>query len=114
MAKLGWNQRKHHFDRILKKRLKNVNLNWYWRGFIDANGDKKQHPLWMDCICHPEYNSHRTISTDSYNTREKSKYSPNSKVTWREKRPKFNTYGLREKDKVLVRKIIKFELNENN
>jgi hypothetical protein len=110
MAKSGWDQRKHHSDRILKKRLKRIKLNWYWRGFINSNGDTIQHPIWVECVCHPDYNVYRNISTDSHVSYGKTKYSPNKGYRYRDYDVKSHSYGLREKDKILVRKIIKSEL----
>lgn len=111
MATPGWNIRKHHSDRIYRKRLKRIKLHLYWRNFEDSNGDSISHPRWTDYINHKYYIHLKSYSTEKWDSRNKIKYSPN-KGYWRDYLPKGNSYSMREKDKVFERKEIELGLDE--
>ena len=112
MAKKGYHNRKHHQDRIYKKRLKRVKINWFWRFFRDTNGDEIQHPMWVDLIDHPFYIHYKSYTTNKYDTRHKIKYSSNKGFGWRDWKKSNNSYCNREKDKILVQKEIEDGIEE--
>lgn len=102
MSKPGWHERKHHADRIYKKRIKRLDPYVWWYHY-DSNGDQFN-INWMSYILHKSYIYLKKTSTSKYDTRHKSKYSPNKGYNWRDWRPRNETFGLREKDKSNIRR----------
>jgi hypothetical protein len=96
MSKPGWHERKHHADRIYKKRIKKLNLFRWWYTF-NSNGDQYNID-WTSFILHTSYIYLKKTSTTKFDTRHKSKYSPNKGYNWRDSKTKSQTFGLREKD----------------
>lgn len=98
MSKPGWHERKHHADRIYKKRIKNLNPhNYNWWFTFNSNGDQYNID-WTSFILHTSYIYLKKTSTTKFDTRHKSKYSPNKGYNWRDSKTKSQTFGLREKD----------------
>ena len=97
MSKPGWHERKHHADRIYKKRIKNLNPhNYNWWFTFNSNGDQYNID-WTSFILHTSYIYLKKTSTTKFDTRHKSKYSPNKGYNWRDSKTKSQTFGLREK-----------------
>lgn len=98
MSKPGWHERKHHVDRIYKKRIKKLNHhNYNWWFAFNSNGDQYNID-WTSFILHTRYIYLKKTSTTKFDTRHKSKYSPNKGYNWRDSKTKSQTFGLREKD----------------
>jgi hypothetical protein len=112
MAKKGFNIRNHHKERIYKKRIKRIKINWFWRFFEDSNGDRKQTPMWVDLIDHPNYIHFKTHTTKRIDSRHKIKYSPNKGFGWRDWKKSYNSYCSLEKDKLFVKKEIENGIRE--
>jgi hypothetical protein len=71
--------RRYTEERIVIHRLNNkmCTTRWYWRGFEDANGIKHHHPFLSDYIGSTDHFTFKTHTTKRYDTRYKTKYSPN-------------------------------------
>lgn len=97
--------RRFQQENIYRKRVKSFCRNWWY--FRTANGDRVLDPLWYEFIGLRDFYLYKNNSTTRYDSRYKVKYSPNkSKGHYRDPKPKALSYGTREKDKVLVRKIL--------
>ena len=99
--------RRHIEEIFVVRRLKNISQNSYWR-FSDVNEIEHQHPKVIYYLGKKEYFQSKTISTDNYSSRYKCKYSPNStKPYWRDKKVGKQSFGLREKDKANLLKLLR-------
>jgi hypothetical protein len=105
MSKPGWHERKHHADRIYRKRIKRIGIHRWWH-FFNSNGDQYNID-WTSLILHNSYIYLKNTSTTNFDTRHKSKYSPNKGYCWRDWHPRTETFGLRGKDKVNIRRGLK-------
>jgi len=103
--------RRHQEERVYIKRLKSENRSyWYYR---NANGDRIHNPIWVDFIGFKSYFFFKTGTTTKRDSKYKNKYSSNKKPSYYREVKKGNlTFKLREKDKELVKKIVKDELTE--
>lgn len=103
--------RKYQEERVYIKRLKTL-VNGYCY-FRNANGDRIFDPIWVDYIGFKGCHFYKSGTTTKRDSKYKNKYSSNKKSSYyREKRKDYLSYKLREKDKELVRKIIKDEVRE--
>jgi hypothetical protein len=84
------------------RRLRNkVSLGWYWHR--TANFERKSYPRLVDFIKTESEFESKTISTSNWESKNKSKFSPNkSKEYWRN-----SSMGTREYEKSNFRKILK-------
>jgi hypothetical protein len=75
---------------------------------IKYNGDKLKDHIWSDEIGSQDSNFYKSHTTNGYESKYGTKYSPNRKSTYyRDKKPKRESLGTREKDRVLLFKILK-------
>lgn len=94
--------RRHKEELIVKKRL-SKNLYVYFCRMVNVNNSMTDSPTLIDFVGQKEYFLSKTISTGSYNTNNKVKFSPNrNKNYWRDH--KINT---REYHKKLLQYILK-------
>jgi hypothetical protein len=99
--------RRYKMEIVVKRRLKKFSSNRWW-GFSTPNGDKLKDHIWSDEIGSQDSNFYKSHTTNGYESRYGSKYSPNRKSTYyRDKKPKRESLGTREKDRVLLFKILK-------
>jgi hypothetical protein len=103
--------RRYQEERVYINRLKTlVNGHWYFR---NANGDRIFEPIWVDYIGVKCYFFYKSLTTTKRDSKYKNKYSSNKEPSYyREVKKGHLTFKLREKDKELVKKIIKDELTE--
>lgn len=103
--------RRYQEERVYIKRLKTlVNGHWYFR---NANGDRIFEPIWVDYIGYKGYFFYKSGTTTKRDSKHKTKYSPNKNPSYyRDNKKGHQTCKLREKDKELVKKIIKDEIRE--
>jgi hypothetical protein len=103
--------RRFQEEKIYRRRIKRFGRAWYY--FHTANGDKLKNPIWVDFIGLPDYNFYKTGTTKKYDTKSKVKYSPNkSNSYYRDRKKGQNSYGNREKDNQLAKKLIQDGLSE--
>jgi len=103
--------RRFQEEKKYRRRIKNFFRNWYY--FRTSNGDRIQDPTWVDFIGNSYYFFFKSGVTRKSDSRYKSKYSPNRKSYSRDsKMSNKNGFGLREKDKSLLQKIIKEYIND--
>jgi hypothetical protein len=90
------------------KRLKiKCSTDSWWR-FEDINGIKKYHRRVIDYLGNKDYYRSKTTSTTKWDSRYKTKYSPNSTNGYYRDPKKFReSTGLREKDKRDFHKILR-------
>lgn len=101
--------RRHMEERHLIRRLRKLceKSRWYY-GFEDINGIIHNSRKILDYIGTKDYYLSKTLSTTVSISKYKVKYSPNrSRDYYRDEKPRGQSYGLREKDKVILLKIIK-------
>lgn len=101
--------RRHMEEKKLIRRLKKFcrKNSWYY-GLEDVNGIRHKNPRITDYIGTKDYSLSKTLSTSSWDSRYKVKYSPNrSPDYYRDEKPYNQSCGLREKDKVLFLKILR-------
>lgn len=92
-------------EKVWKQRIKKFVYQWYR---YTPNGDRKNHPIWTDFIGDDYFYFYKTGTTKKWDTQHKTKYSPNKeKSYYRDRKSGRQTLGLREKDKQLVRRIIR-------
>lgn len=92
--------RRHTKDSHTVRRIKNC-MRSHWWGFMTSNGYRKSSPGFVDYINTDTEFKAKTLSTTSYDSRNKVKYSPNrSREYWR-------VGSTRESDKRNFRKILK-------
>jgi hypothetical protein len=104
--------RRFQEEKIYRRRIKQFCRNWYY--FRTANGDKINDPLWVDFIGLQEFFFYKHGTTKRHDSKYKVKYSPNKTISYYRDHLKRDSlsFGIREKDKVLVRKMIEDELRE--
>lgn len=103
--------RRFQLEKKYRRRIKKFCRRWYY--FRTANGDKIQNPIWVDFIGNAYYFHFKNGSTIKDDSKYSSKYSPNKKKSYsRDKRNYKLSYGLREKDKFLIQKIIREYQND--
>lgn len=112
MSKSGWNIRKHHQDRVYKKRLKRVDVSRYRHLIIDADGIKRQNLHWVNIINDNFYIKYKTITTPVSRSNRKIKYSPNKGSGNRNLKVDGMSTRNREKDTVIFRKEIRNGIDE--
>ena len=94
--------RRHMEYKIVIRRVKRMTRCSYW-AFEDANGIKHTNPIMVHYVGTSNCYLFKNITTSHYDTRDKTKYSPNKGRTyWRSKG--INT---REYDKLECIKILK-------
>jgi len=95
-------------ETIVRKRLKRFNSEGWW-SYTTPNGDKLPNHIWSDEIGGQDSNFYKSHTTNGYESRYGSKYSPNRKRStyYRDRKPKKDSLGTREKDRVLVFNILK-------
>jgi hypothetical protein len=98
--------RRFQEEKKYRRRIKKFHRKWWY--FHTANGDRIIHPIWSDFIGLKDFHFYKSGTTREYDSKYKVKYSPNKNVSYyRDSKSKETSYGLREKDKILVKKIIK-------
>lgn len=103
--------RRFQEEKIYRRRIKQFCRGWYY--FHTANGDKLKNPIWVDFIGLHYYYFYKTGTTKNYDTKSKVKYSPNkSNSYYRDYKRRHNSYGNREKDNQLAKKLIQDGLSE--
>jgi len=103
--------RRFQEEKIYIQRIKRFSRGWY--RFRNANGDRVINPTWVDFIGLKGYFHLKNLTTTRYDSKYKTKYSPNKTISYyRDIKVNNQSYGLREKDKALVRKIIQDGLRE--
>jgi len=105
--------RRFQEEKIYLRRIKKFcRRGWY---FHTANGDRITNPIWVDFIGLQDFFFYKSGTTRKHDTRHNVKYSPNrTNSYYRDNKRKGNSYGLREKDKELFRKLLEDELREND
>lgn len=101
--------RRHMEEKHITKRLKKLcrNSSWYY-GLEDTNGIKHKNPRITDYIGTKDYFLSKTLSTSSWDSKYKVKYSPNkSRDYYRDEKPHGQSFSLREKDKIMLLNILK-------
>jgi hypothetical protein len=99
--------RRFQEEKIYIRRIKRFGRSWYI--FRNANGDRILEPTWVDFIGLKDYFYLKNLVTKKHNSKYKVKYSPNRmRSYYRDEIVKKSeqSFGLREKDKELVRKLI--------
>lgn len=98
--------RRHIEEKVVIKRLTKYTLGqMYWSWIEDVNKNYYKKTLIVDYLEKNEYFIAKTITTQSWDTRHKVKYSPNrNKPYYRDGKKKFST---REGDKIFLKKILK-------
>ena len=100
--------RRHIEELTVIKRLKRKCSTESWWRFEDVNGAKKFHRRAIDYLGNQDYFRSKSITTTKWDTRYKTKYSPNSTTTYYRDPKKFReSTGLREKDKREFHKILR-------
>ena len=105
--------RRFQEEKIYRRRIKRFGRAWY--RFRNANGDRIIDPMWVDFIGLKDYFYLKNLTTKEHDSKYKVKYSPNKmRSYYRDEHAKKNAQsaGLRERDKVLVRKMIEDGLRE--
>jgi hypothetical protein len=98
--------RRYQLEKVWKRRIKKFSYQRWYR--YTSNGDRKTHPIWTDFIGETCFYFYKTGTTKKWDSRHKTKYSPNKlKSYYRDSRSGRQTLKLREKDKQIVRNIIK-------
>lgn len=85
-------------ERVVIKRL-HILDNWHW-GYTDVNGVSYEGASLKDYIGSAYNFKFKTYTTDKYDTRYKTKYSPNRRQKFQSEDPR------RESDKVEFKKIL--------
>jgi hypothetical protein len=99
--------RRYAQDKVFIRRLKKLS-HGRWYKFTTVNGDLVTYPKWYDFIGTDQYFFYKNGSTDKWNTRHSSKYSPNKNTGYhRRKKIKDQSCGLREKDKLQLYRMLK-------
>ncbi len=101
--------RKYKLECIFKRKLKTfsgIHSTYFYLSFTNANGFKFNNPLWEDYINTDKYYYIKSHCTHRSDSRYKSKYSPNRSLRYRDKKRKGYSYGAREVDKILFKKIL--------
>lgn len=98
--------RRHIEEIFVIRRIKKHTVGVrYWSWIEDANKNYYKKSIIVDFLETREYFMSKTISTDSWDSKHKVKYSPNrSKPYYRDGTKK---YSCREFDKILLHKILK-------
>ena len=102
--------RRYKKEVIHKRRIKyHFSTRSWYRGFSTPNEDIIIHPVWTDSIGHKYLNFFKNDKTENWISKNKCKYSPNKSLTYyRElKTGKFQSFGCREKDKILFNYILR-------
>ncbi len=100
--------RRHIEEKVVIRRLRHKCQNEYWWRFEDVNGIQKYKRTVSDYIGTQDYFRAKTISTSKWDSRYKSKYSPNKSTGYhRDIRKRKGSTGLREKDKNQTFKLLK-------
>lgn len=104
MRNRAW--RRHIEEKTVIKRLKKHTQGFsYWSWIEDANKNYYKKSIIIDFLERPEYFISKTLTTQTWDSRHKVKYSPNrSKPYYRDGRRKYST---REFDRILFHKILK-------
>jgi len=106
--------RRFQEEKTYRRRIKKFFRGKWWY-FHTANGDRIIHPIWIDFIGLKDFFFYKSGTTRKHDSKYKVKYSPNKNTSYyRDSRRKGKSYGIREKDKVLFRKIIQDGLTEND
>jgi hypothetical protein len=106
--KRDFNWRKHQEEKHWKKRIFRQRHSRFY-GFYTRNGTRIQDPSWVEYINNPDYYFIRKTSSTKVHSRYKDKYSPNKSKFGHDTKPqrgKSFSYGKRELDKLLTRKIL--------
>ena len=94
--------------KVIQRLRRKCQVDNWWRGFKDVNGVRKYKITISDYLGTQEYFRSKTISTHSWDTKYKCKYSPNKFCGYsRDAKVKKGSTGLREKDKAYFFKILK-------
>ena len=105
--------RRFQEEKIYLRRIKKFFRRW-WH-FHTPNGDRIVDPIWVDFIGLKDFFFYKSGTTRKDDSKYKVKYSPNNNSSYyRDLKKKGKSCGIREKDKVLFRKIIKDGLTEND
>lgn len=100
--------RRHMEERVVIKRLRRKCHREYWWKFDDVNKVGKHHPKIIDFLNTQDYFRAKTITTSKWDTRYKTKYSPNSiNSYYRDSKNHKDSVGLREKDKRNFYKLLR-------
>lgn len=102
--------RRHMEERAILRRLSDrCRLDrWWWNGFKDTNGISHTKTYITTYIGTKDHFLAKTLSTTKYDSRYKTKYSPNNGGSYsRDEKAKGISTGLREKDKTEFLKILK-------
>ena len=103
--------RRYQEEKNYRRRIKKFHRKWY--RFRTANGDRIQNPIWSDFIGLKDFFFYKHGTTRNCDSKYKVKYSPNRPpFYYRDLKPHRMSYGTREKDKTLVKKIIKQYWND--
>lgn len=98
--------RRHIEEKVVIRRLRRNTCSrvyWYWIEDVNKNYYKKS--IIIDYLEKSEYFLSKTITTQTWDSKSKVKYSPNkSKPYYRDGRKKFLT---RENNKLLLKSILK-------
>ena len=99
--------RRYKMETIVRKRLKRFNSESWW-GYTTPNGDKMSNYIWSDEIGSQDSNFYKSHTTRKHDSRYSVRYSPNRKTSYyRDRKPKGESMGNRERDKVQLLKILK-------
>ena len=98
--------RRHNEERVVIKRLRYYAYNnRYWSWVEDVNKNYYKKSIIVDFLEKVEYFKSKTMTTDTWDSKNKVKYSPNkNKPYYRDGKRKFE---LREYNKFLFYKILK-------
>jgi hypothetical protein len=77
--------RRYVEEKVVKKRINLLITASHWWRFFSINGSKCSHPTILDHLGSKEHFNTKTITTDSWTSKHKVKFSPNkTKGYWRD------------------------------
>jgi hypothetical protein len=77
--------RRYVEEKVVKRRINLLITSSHWWRFYNINGSKCSHPTILDHLGSKEHFNAKTITTDSWSSKHKVKFSPNkTKGYWRD------------------------------